>query len=118
LWLLTIVLVFISVTLYILPKWPTSDGIKLMWNPLVGAFQNRSAQKGTQSETALDSQALAVPPYSLTGISVWGQDRYAFVNGEIVTIGDTVDGAIISDILEREIVLNTKAGEFRLKIPS
>ena len=57
-------------------------------------------------------------PFNLTGISVQGDTRYAIVNGVIVQKGDAVDGAHVTEILEREVVLETRAGEIKLKIQS
>ena len=47
-----------------------------------------------------------------------GSDRYALVNGQIVQAGDSIDGAHVKEILDREVVLETRAGEIRLKIQS
>ena len=57
-------------------------------------------------------------PFTLTGISVQGSDRYAIINGEIVQEGNSIDGAHVKEILDREVVLETRAGEIKLKIPS
>jgi hypothetical protein len=57
-------------------------------------------------------------PYLLSGISVSEDDRYAVVNGQIVTEGDLVDGAYVKQILERDVVLDTKTSEIKLKLPS
>ena len=57
-------------------------------------------------------------PFTLSGISAWGPDRYAIVNGAIVQEGDSVGGALVKQILGREVILETRNGEVKLKITS
>ena len=56
--------------------------------------------------------------YVLSGISVMGNDRYAVINGSIVQKGDSIEGAYVKDILDREVVLETRSAEIKLKIPA
>ena len=56
--------------------------------------------------------------YVLSGISVMGSSRYAVVNDSIVQKGDSIDGAYVKEILDREVVLETRSAEIKLKIPS
>ena len=55
--------------------------------------------------------------YALTGISAFDNKHYAVVNGVVLKPGDSVDGAIVKDITDQEAVLETRAGELRLRIP-
>ena len=45
-----------------------------------------------------------------------GNNHFAIINGTIVQKGDSIDGAHVKEVLENEAVLETRAGEFRLKI--
>lgn len=58
------------------------------------------------------------PTYVLSGISVTGGDHYAVVNGSIVQKGDSIDGAYVKDVLDREVVLETRTAEIKLKLPT
>lgn len=57
-------------------------------------------------------------PYTLSGVTHVGNDHYAIINGAIVQIEDTVDGAHVKAISEREVVLETRDGEIKLKLAS
>ena len=58
------------------------------------------------------------PGFVLSGISVQGEDRYAVINGKIVQKGDLIKGAFVKEILGREVTLETKTGELKLKVSS
>lgn len=55
--------------------------------------------------------------YALTGISTFDDKHYAIINGIVLQAGDSVDGAVVKDITDREAILETRAGELRLRIP-
>ncbi len=55
--------------------------------------------------------------YTLTGISTFDDKHYAIINGLVLQTGDSVDGAVVKDITDREAILETRAGELRLRIP-
>lgn len=57
-------------------------------------------------------------PFILSGISVSGADRYAIINGKVIQEGDSINGAYLKEILDREVILETKTGEIKLKISS
>jgi hypothetical protein len=104
--------------LWAIPQWPMNGGgLSLKWNPFGGAqtVTNASIER-TETATIAAPETAAPLPYVLTGITVVDGDRFALVNDQIVTVGDSVDGAFITEILDREVVLETRAGEIRLKI--
>ncbi len=57
-------------------------------------------------------------PYVLSGVSIFGNERYAVINGRIVTIGDSIDGAYVKEIMDRNVVIETKTSEIKLKLPA
>ncbi|OGX06541.1 MAG: hypothetical protein A3G87_03605 [Omnitrophica bacterium RIFCSPLOWO2_12_FULL_50_11] len=57
-------------------------------------------------------------PFVLSGISVSGRERYALINGRIVTAGDWVDGAFVKEILDHEAIIETRTEEIKLKLLS
>ncbi len=55
--------------------------------------------------------------FALSGISAFDNKHYAVINGTVLQAGDLVDGAVVKDITDNEAILETRAGELRLKIP-
>lgn len=55
--------------------------------------------------------------YALSGISTFDDKHYAIINGLVLQAGDSVDGAMVKDITDREAILETRAGELKLRIP-
>ncbi len=51
-------------------------------------------------------EAAAITNFSLGGISVRGEDRYALVNSQIVRVGDNIGGMQISRIEKDYVILN------------
>ena len=113
------------VALALLPRWPSiGRNLSVVWHSGDGASAFRMSPAGGP----LGSGALRMPPafsedksfvqfpFVLSGISALGGDRYAIVNDKIVQQGDSVDGAHVKDILDREVVLETRSGEIKLKI--
>ena len=101
--------------LFFLTRWP-SVGKKFSGDAFIGigSVGNTSPQGNVSSSAAQKSRL----PYVLSGISAFEQNRYALINGSIVQQGDSIDGARVKEILEREVILETPLGETRLKIPS
>ncbi len=54
--------------------------------------------------------------FALSGVTHVGDDFYAIINGTIVQKGDTIAGAKVKEIFERDVVLETRSGEVKLKI--
>ncbi len=120
----TVVGVIISclVILLALPHWPgMGKDSSIIWRPfrVVGLFQvppmyqqniflERLQHSGSENGVKL--------PFILTGISAQGNKSYAIVNGVVVQKGDLIDGATVKEILDRGVVLETRAGEIKLKI--
>ncbi|MBI4358162.1 MAG: hypothetical protein HY584_02585 [Candidatus Omnitrophica bacterium] len=101
---------------FFLARWPIiGKNALVIWNPLqIWNVPGKSAPK--------PSHPLGEPrtdfPFALSGISSTGGERYAIVNGAIVQEGDSIDGAHVIQILDREVVLETRSGEIKLKILS
>ncbi len=112
------------VILLVLPHWPrVAKDFSIVWRPFkaVSLFQVPPMyhQQNIFSERSHSAGENGVKlPFSLTGISVQGDKSYAIINGEIVQKGDSIDGAQVKEILERDVVLETRAGEIKLKIQS
>jgi len=66
---------------------------------------------------SIESSPIAMP-YVLSGVSKLGSAQYAIINGMIVQKGESIDGAFVSEISERKVTLETKAGKIQLKIQS
>jgi hypothetical protein len=104
-----------------IPEKPTSE-ISPVINPVTeeavfASSQNEIKQKDLVS---VPDQIVAGDPestYILSGISIMGKDRYAVINGAIVQKGESIDGAYVKDILDREVILETRSAEIKLKIP-
>ena len=110
------------VALVLLPVWP---GFGNHFSTVQNPFWNTSL---FQVPPMYQQNILAVKPqgfngggvhfpFSLSGISFQGENRYAIVNGVIVQKDDSIDGARVKEILKREVTLDTKAGELKLKLP-
>ena len=109
--------VFLCVFLFFfLVRWPVlGKNALVIWDP----FQIWNVfGKGAPNPPRHLGQTSASFPYTLSGISSSGGERYAIVNGAIVQEGDSVDGAHVKQILDREVVLETRLGEIKLKILS
>ncbi len=57
-------------------------------------------------------------PYVLSGISKVDNNYYAIINGIIVQPGETIDGALVKEINDREATLETRSGKIILSITS
>lgn len=104
--------------LFLLPKWPTlGSNFSLLWRPAQGGsvFQVGTVKKAASH--GLDNRAISLP-FQLSGISVAGDNRYALVNGTIVQKGDSIDGTFVKEILDQEVILETRTGEIKLKVSS
>ncbi len=107
--------------LVLLPSWPGLDGnASIVWHSFWNAnlFQiPRMYQQNVLSAKPQNFNGSGVNlPFSLSGISFQGENRYAIVNGVIVQKGDLIDGGRVKEILGREVTLDTKAGEIKLKL--
>ncbi len=115
---LTEILILIAIfsicffVLFFLTRWP-SVGKKFSGDAFINV--GTASPQGNASSSAVQKSRL---PYALSGISAFEQNRYALINSSIVQKGDSVDGARVKEILEREVILETPLGETRLKIPS
>ncbi len=89
--------------------------------PVVILQSNMGSVRGQANKPAvfnfLKTQTVQLP-YVLSGISSAGNNHYAIVNGMIVQQGDSIDGAHVKEILEQEIILETRAGEIKLNLKS
>ncbi|MBI4367786.1 MAG: hypothetical protein HY588_00165 [Candidatus Omnitrophica bacterium] len=89
--------------------------------PLVSghfSFPWRLFQTTGISKVASSARSQGVQlPYVLSGISASGAKPYAIVNGIIVEQGHSINGAYVKEIQNQEVVLETRAGEIRLKLP-
>ena len=56
--------------------------------------------------------------FNLSGITKLDKDFYAIINGEIVQVGDSIGGATVKEIMDREVILKTRSGEVKLIIVS
>ena len=83
---------------------------------VVQANKDSNIQKQISSAISNTVQSNLRLPYVLSGISKLGNSQYAIINGMIVQQGDSIDGAHVREILNGEVVLETRAGEIRLKI--
>ncbi len=107
--------------LFLLPSWPgRGSNLSIISHPFwnAGFFQvPKIYQQNTlpAKSRSFDGNVLDFP-FSLSGISFQGENRYAIVNGVIVQKGDLIDGAHVKEILGREVVLDTRAGEIKLKL--
>lgn len=122
--ILSLVFVFI-----LLPRWPSTDkNLSVIWRPADrgGFFRVNSAGGVLRSglrvappsrEGSEDSRFIKLP-FSLSGISVLGENRYAVINNRIVQEGDAIDGALVKQILDREVVIETRSGDIKLKFTS
>jgi hypothetical protein len=100
----------ILLLLLVIPKWPgVGENLTVLWHP----GQNWEKAKSTRVEAS----GLNVP-FTLSGVSNLGDERYAFINGEILTVGDSIQGAYVLEILDHGVVLETKAGEIKIAIQS
>ena len=86
---------------------------------IVQANKDENIQKQVTKaiSSTMQSSPLALP-YVLSGISRVGSSEYAIINGMIVQVGDSIDGAYIEEIFEREVTLNTRSGEIKLNLKS
>lgn len=114
------------VALLLLPRWPIlGKNFSILWNPFqttskwqAGSGPSISRMISSSLGSSSVSSAGPILPFHLSGISIQGNDRVALVNGIIVQKDDWVDGAHVKEILDREVVLETKTGEIKLKISS
>ena len=115
--------------LFLLPAWPSlTNHFSITWKPFQNgkAFQVGSLggvlQGGVSavpvSSSNQESRAVARLPFVLSGISVLGEDRYTVINNKILQEGDSIDGAFVRQIMDREVILETRNGEIKLKFPS
>ena len=114
--------VFVCFLALVLLTWSGGGGagFSAIWRP----FRNASAfqvppmyQQNILSVRAHNFSVSGVKlPFNLSGISSQGDARYAIINDVIVQKGDSIDGATVKEILGREVVLETRAGEIKLKI--
>ena len=113
------------VALALLPRWPSiGRNLSVVWHSGDGASAFRMSPAGTPLGSGAlrmqpafsEDKSFVQLPFVLSGISALGKDRYAIVNDKIVQQGDSVDGAHVKDILDREVVLETRSGEIKLKI--
>lgn len=123
-------ILFFLFILFALPHWPqVGSDLSIIWRPLrnqsafrigsLGPVVPQGSPPPVPSAPASFEGAVATKfPFVLSGISISGDDRYAVVNGAIVQKGDSIDGAHVKEILDREVVLETRSGEIRLRIPS
>lgn len=95
--------------------------------PVISSVEEVSEIPGTQDTMERPAQELSIGPtafksaqipFLLSGISVSGVERYAVINGQIVRVGDWVDGAFVREILDHEAILVTRSGEIKLKLIS
>ncbi|MBI4395388.1 MAG: hypothetical protein HY583_04220 [Candidatus Omnitrophica bacterium] len=103
--------------LFLLPRWPTlGNNLSLVWRPAQSGnvFQVGAIRKASPFHVDSGGGAVSLP-FQLSGVSVSGESRYAIVNGTIVEKGDYIDGAFVKEILDQEVVLETRAGEIKLK---
>ena len=113
--------------LFSLPSWPLlGRDLSLAWHPFrsaprifqLGALGSMYQQGVLKTGTVPFADQSVKLPFVLSGISLQEDARYAIVNGVVVQEGDSVDGAHVKQISDREVVLDTRAGEIRLKIQS
>lgn len=104
--------------LFLLPKWPTIGGnFSLLWRPAQGGSVFQVGPIIKPVPRGMDGRTISLP-FQLSGVSASGNNRYAIVNGTIVQKGDSIDGAFVKEILDQEVILETRAGEIKLKISS
>lgn len=75
-----------------------------------------AAPSGSVSAPATIMKRAAIAGYRLTGITNFGEKTMAVINGEIVGIGETVSGAVVTDIQDKEVRLNARGREIRLNL--
>ena len=111
----------IAFVLYWIPRWPTT--YKFASPTRTNAFHMEevlapapieSLWKDVGSPFGVEGERQTIP-FVLSGISAFGDERYAFINGKILGVGDFIDGAFVKSILDHEVVLETKTGEIKLK---
>lgn len=117
--LLAIVLLSLGV-LFVLPRWsPMGRNFSVIGEAVqkaVVAPRGVFRQEIPQTASPKVEEVSAKLPFTLSGISAWGADRYALINGVVVEKGDSIDGARVKEIFDRAVILETNAGEVKLKI--
>lgn len=118
--LIVVVVISCLSVLVLLPSWSGfGSNVSIAWHSFWNAslFQVPPMYENTLSMKPRNFNGSGINlPFSLSGISRQGNSRYAIVNGVIVQKGDSIDGARVKEILEREVVLETRAGEIKIKL--
>lgn len=87
---------------------------KLMIKPEPVKEEGEGTEHGEAGETAREEEA--GPTLKLEGTVIDGSTRYALIDGEVVVVGQTYHDMKVTEIHEREVVLEAPAGALRLAI--
>ena len=123
------ILLALLLVLLLLPRWPSSGkNFSVVWRPAdrgsffqvspVGGSFRPGASVPSLPTRGFEDNGFVKLPFSLSGISASGNNRLAIVNNRIVQEGDGIDGAHVKQILDREVIIETRSGEVKLKLQS
>lgn len=131
-WSLTgIFFALVAAVLLLLPRWPVIEGTSgINWKfsfPQPHLFSDWASEKvgeWFQPKTSVLPQPESVPvpsqpapvSFVLSGISTSIDGRYAVVNEVIVQEKDVVQGALVKEISDRQVKLQTEEGEIILAL--
>jgi len=73
---------------------------------------------GFQSDGRLIDLPNVRPPYVVSGVAQGAGPSFAVINGQILSVGETVNGATLMEIYENTVRLRTQSGkEIALAVP-
>ena len=103
-----------ALPMYSRDPFSVSDAMaKLMVKPEPVAEVEDSGS-GEAGETSLEEDP--GPTMKLEGTIIDGSTRYALIDGEVVVVGQTLHDMKVTEIHEREVVLEAPAGALRLAV--
>lgn len=83
-------------------------------DPFAGEYYNT---KNPKTDTDQDEKpSIDLSMYELTGISFRGQHPTVLINGDVLTLGDSINGMEITQVLPNAVVLSRNEQDFVLKI--
>ena len=87
---------------------------KLMIKPEPVKEEGQDTEQGQAGDATAEEEA--GPALKLEGTVIDGATRYALIDGEVVVVGQTLHDMKVTEIHEREVVLEAPAGTLRLAI--
>jgi len=106
-WIMPGIVLLCLFILVVLFRWPKVERANILFGRVT-----KPATFGSRKSPAVQL------PFVLSGVSIMGTERYGVVNGLVVQAGDSVDGAVVKEITDREVILETRAGEIKLRLPT